>query len=42
MNKNIQYLESELTGLQSIDYKTFNDAEHWLMSANKKLKTVEK
>ena len=42
LNKNIKYLENELKGLQTIDYTVFNDAERWLMDANKRLKVFEK
>jgi len=35
--KNLQYMEKELSGLQAIDYKKYEEAEKWLTNAKVKL-----
>ena len=37
LKKNLNYVENELKGLQSIDYTSFNDAENWMKDAKVKL-----
>ena len=37
LKKNLGYMENELKGLKSIDYRMFNDADKWLKNAKKKL-----